>query len=107
MRLGEGPGGSSGAAGSQIRGIGGGGEKLSTRRCQLAEVRMGACAFQPVQALYHVARSSSGAGGGGGGGGGGLELSQYTSGIICGGLLGRCHLVFDFPRMRVAVQALQ
>ena len=65
MRLGEGPGGS-GAAGSQIKGVGGGGEKLSTRRCQLAEVRMGACAFQPVQALYHVARSSSGAGGGGG-----------------------------------------
>ena len=98
MQLGEGPGGG-GAAGSQIKGIGGGGEKLATRLCQLAEVRMGTCTFQPVQALYHVAS--------GGGGGGGLELSRYTSGIICGGLLGRCHLVLDLPRQRVAVQALQ
>ena len=101
MRLGEGPEGA-GAPGSQIKGIGGSGDKPATRRCQLAEVRMGSCTFHPVQALYHPPRSSSGKGGGGG-----LELSQYTSGILCGGLLGRCHLVFDFPRMRVAVQGLQ
>lgn len=67
---------------------------MPAQRCQLGEVRLGRLSFAGVQALYRE----------GPGGGGGLELSQHTSGIVCGGVLGRCALVYDYPRMRLAVR---
>lgn len=83
-----------------VQGVGGSGaDRITARRCQLAEVRMGPCRFRGVQALYHAPR----AGGSTSGGGAGLELSRHTSGIVCAGLLGRCGLTFDYARMRVAV----
>lgn len=85
-----------GSTPTAIKGIGaGGGNRLAARRCQLAEVRLGAHTFRGAQALYHESSS---------GGGGGLELSQHTSGIICGGLLSQCALTFDYARVRVGVQ---
>ena len=85
-------------------GDGAGGSRLSARRCELAEVRLGPCSFKRVQALYHAASgSTTDSAGGSGSTGGGLELSRHTSGIVCGGLLGRCHLTFDYARMRLAV----
>lgn len=73
---------------------GGGGARMQAQRCQLGEVWLGQHSFTGVHALYRE----------GPGGSGGLELSQHTSGIVCGGLLGRCALVFDYPRMRLAVR---
>lgn len=99
MQLGaySGGGGALGAV-AEIMGVGGTAkDRVTARRCQLEEVRLGQCCFRDVQAVYHPPR------GAGGGGGAGLELSQHTSGIICAGLLGRCGLTFDYARMRVAV----
>ena len=81
-----------------LQGIGsGGGGAVPAHRCQLSEVWLGPHRFEGVQALFHSDPAS-------GGGGGGLELSQHTGGIVCGGLLGRCTLLFDYARGRVALQ---
>ena len=67
---------------------------MAAQRCQLGEVWLGQHRFTGVQALYREGQ----------GGNGGLELSQHTSGIVCGGVLGRCTLVYDYPRLRLAVR---
>lgn len=76
---------------------GGSQDRITAHNCQLAEVRLGVYSFHGVQALYHSVPAGSD------GSGAGLELSHHTSGIVCAGLLGRCGLVFDYARMRVAV----
>lgn len=81
------------AATTQIKGIGGGGQRLPAQRCQLAEARLGPATFSPAAAVFHT------------GGDGGLVLSRHTSGIVCAGLLGRCSLLLDYPRLRMAVLA--
>ncbi|PRW56405.1 hypothetical protein C2E21_4538 [Chlorella sorokiniana] len=84
-----------GSTATHIKGLGGGGgARMTAQRCQLGEVWLGPHCFTSVQALYRE----------GPGGNGGLELSQHTSGIVCGGVLGRCTLVFDYPRLRLAVR---
>ena len=81
------------------QGIGDNGStRILAHRCQLAEVRLGAHTFRSVSALYHPPAKA------GGSGSGGLELSQHTSGILCGGLLNHRALTFDYSRMRVAVR---
>lgn len=85
------------ASSAQGIGSGGGGNRVAAHRCTLAEVRLGSRSFPAAQALYHQIES--------GGGNGGLELSQHTSGIVCGGVLGRCSLTYDYANARVAVSA--
>ena len=81
-----------GSGGTHIRGIGGlASERLSARQCQLAEARLGPAVLHGVTATFRE------------GGGGGLVLSRHTSGIACAGLLGRCSLLYDYARMRLAV----
>ncbi|KAL4443501.1 hypothetical protein ABPG75_011238 [Micractinium tetrahymenae] len=99
MQLGAAPPPAGATSTTQIKGVGGGTQdRITAHNCQLAEVRLGLYRFHSVQALYHSTPP-----GGTAGGGAGLELSQHTSGIVCAGLLGRCGLVFDYARMRVAV----
>ncbi|EFN58196.1 hypothetical protein CHLNCDRAFT_142045 [Chlorella variabilis] len=97
LQLGQGSAAAGGGT-THIKGIGSGAsDRLTAQRCQLAEARLGATTLSPVTAVFHSG------GGSGGGGGAGLSLSQHTSGIVCAGLLGRCSLLFDYARMRMAV----
>eukprot|EP00887_Chlorella_sp_A99_P007235 scaffold2.g7235.t1 len=72
-----------------VSGLGGTAMHVETRL--LHRVQLGAAVFTNVGC--HVVGESMG----------GMDLSAYTHGIAAGGLLGRCTLVFDYPRGRLGV----
>ena len=63
-------------------------ESLRVRSGALETLVLGSMAFERSQCLFA--------------GPGGLDLSVYTSGIICGDLMARCTVILDYARQRVA-----
>lgn len=72
-----------------------GSNRVRVSNAWLAWLEMAGARFEGVRAL--LARSEGGASGAG------IDLSAHTSGIICGDLLSRCRVVFDYPRSRLAL----
>ncbi len=63
-------------------------------RVQLGELAWVACGgvrFEAVKTLYAVH--------------GGLDISRYSAGIVCGDLLGRRSVVFDYVNKRLGISA--
>ena len=93
-RGGGGGGASPGAPATVVTSLGG--ASLRYRSGALPRLRVGGAVFTDVRLDWAEA-------GGGGGGDGGLDLSAYSHGMLAGGLLGRCTLLFDYARGRVAL----
>lgn len=74
------------------QGVGGSDSKsVRMESSKLLWLEMGASRFERLKCLLAGAP------------GPGLDLSHYTAGILCGDLLARCRLVFDYARRRVAI----
>lgn len=74
-----------------VQGIGGsGGSGMKMARVQLPWARMGEHGAQLQSISCLIAQNT------------GLELSLYTSGIICSSLMGRCRVFLDYARLRIA-----
>ncbi|CAI5507010.1 unnamed protein product [Closterium sp. Naga37s-1] len=72
-------------------GGGGGGQQMTVRQGNLAVVTVAGQQLKNVSALFSTAEQ------------GALELSQYTSGLICRNLLSKFDLVIDYPGLRVGL----
>ncbi|CAI5987591.1 unnamed protein product [Closterium sp. NIES-65] len=72
-------------------GGGGGGQQMTVRQGNLAVVTVAGQQLKNVSALFSTAEQ------------GALELSQYTSGLICRNLLSKFDLIIDYPGLRVGL----
>lgn len=80
---------------TMLQGVGGESSgRVKVASCTLPWVEMAGVRFEGVRALLASNEGS----------GGGIELSSYTSGVVCGDLLGGCRVVLDYSRERVAIQ---
>ena len=74
-----------------MQGVGGtGGEGMKMVRLHLPWAKLGEHGIHVERVSCLVARNS------------GLELSLYTSGIVCSSLMGRCRVFLDYARSRIA-----